>query len=60
MTTAAGVTLGTAMTPAKRRPAAGPFAAPPSNSWGTGFFQEDGTFVLYDPNEVPSILVCSS
>lgn len=53
-----GIPLGSAMTPARRRPAAGPFSAPPANSWGSGFFAVDGTFVLWDANEVPAVEVC--
>lgn len=53
-----GVVLGTGMTPAKLRPAAGPFAAPPDGSWGLAFRAADNTLVLWDPNEVPAVEVC--
>lgn len=47
-----GYQIGTGMTPLKRRPAVGAMSAvDPSFGWGTGFYDTDGTFKLWDANE---------
>lgn len=58
VTDLAGVSLGTAMTPARPRPTIGKMKAPSAGAYGIGFFDEAGDFVLWDPGEVPDPEVC--
>ena len=53
-----GTAIGTGMTPAKRRAAAGPYSAPADDSYGTAFYDEDGDLVLFDANEVEAVVAC--
>jgi hypothetical protein len=54
-----GFELGTVMTPLKVRPEFGSIAAPPDDTYGTGFFDADGVFQLWDANETLNVLGCS-
>lgn len=53
-----GTTIGTGMTPQKKRASVGAYEAPAANSYGTAFYDEDGDLVLFDPNEVPDPETC--
>ncbi|KKN89725.1 hypothetical protein LCGC14_0235710 [marine sediment metagenome] len=56
-----GEELGSAMTPLKRRPAFGPLDVPSDLSdgeIGTGFYDEDDVFFLYDANETLDVDAC--
>ncbi len=56
-----GEELGSAMTPLKRRPAFGPLDVPSDLSdgeIGTGFYDEDEVFFLFDANETLQVDAC--
>jgi len=52
------VTLGTGLTPKTRRRTYGQYVTPPTDGDGVeglGYYELDGTFALYDANEVPAV-----
>lgn len=53
-----GYVLGEHLTPARRRFANTPYTETPAESWGCGFFDKDGEFVLLDANELPQTEEC--
>ena len=55
VTSDAGFEYGTELTPARRRLPNVPYTTTPADSWGAGFFDKDGEFVLWDANETPDL-----
>lgn len=53
-----GYALGTGMTPKRRRFPDTPYTTTPNDTWGAGFFDKDGVFVLWDANELPETEEC--
>jgi len=56
------VTLGTGLTPKRRRPAAGKLSVPSDTGdgeVGLGYHDQTGAFVLYDANETLAVEACS-
>jgi hypothetical protein len=53
-----GYQLGTLMTPQRRRVPLAPYTTTPAGSWGAGFFDKDGVFVLWDANELLVYVEC--
>lgn len=51
----AGYQFGTGLSPQRRRLTNVPYTATPANSWGAGFFDKNGDFVLWDANETPQV-----
>ena len=58
VTTDSGYLLGEEMQPARCRLPNVPYAATPAGSWGAGFFDKGGAFVLWDANECPLVEEC--
>lgn len=50
-----GYVLGEELTPQKRRLPNVPYTSTPADSWGAGFFDKNGAFVLWDANELPEV-----
>lgn len=50
-----GFELGTLKSPQKCRLPNTPYTQPADGSWGAGFYDKDGTFVLWDANECPQV-----
>lgn len=50
-----GFLYGEHLTPARRRLHHVPYTTTPDNSWGAGFWDKTGTFVLWDANETPDV-----
>lgn len=53
-----GYQIGTTMTPLKLRPSVGKLVQPADGSHGVAFYAADGTFKLWDANEVPDVGSC--
>lgn len=53
-----GAALGTAMTPEKNRTSLGAHVAPAAGDFGVGFYDADGSFKLWDANEVIDTEAC--
>jgi hypothetical protein len=53
-----GVLLGQQMTPQKRRPDNMPFTPTPDETVGTGYYDLDGEFILFDANETFATEAC--
>lgn len=51
-------TIGTAMTPKKRRTAVGAYVAGGANTIGSAYVDETGALQLFDANEVPDVGTC--
>jgi hypothetical protein len=56
----AGTTLGTGMSPVKRRDQRTQYEAPPADTPGVGYYQADGAFRLWDANERIATAVCET
>lgn len=50
-----GFELGTGLTPQKCRLPNTPYTQPDDGSWGAGFYDKNGDFVLWDANECPQV-----
>lgn len=55
VTSDAGFEYGTMLTPQKCRLPNVPYVETPAGSWGAGFFDKNGVFVLWDANECPEV-----
>lgn len=53
-----GYVLGEEMTPQKCRLPNVPYETTPDDTWGAGFFDKAGEFVLWDANECPQVEEC--
>ncbi len=53
--TDAGVVLGNELSPQKCRLPNVPYVETPDESWGAGFYDKSGEFVLWDANECPEV-----
>lgn len=53
-----GFELGTGMTPEKCRLPMVPYVETADETWGAGFFDKVGAFVLWDANECPVVAEC--
>jgi hypothetical protein len=53
-----GYLLGEEMSPEKCRLPNVPYVTTPDDSWGAGFFDKAGVFVLWDANECPQVEEC--